>query len=266
VEYLLLLLLLAGPEIPLFEAVRAGDMAVLKTLLKTVNPNARGSRNQTALHEAAAACNPEAARILIAAGADRRIQDDAKRTAAMIASGCPQSASKAQFLKLLHPLPVKPVNESARWSLHDAAARGDAAVLAMLLKLGADVNGAGTNGNRALEIASRKGNPAVVRMLLDHGADPHLKTAAGTGVLHEAALGGDPETIDLLVAAGVDVHETDDESASTPLHYAASFGRAEAVKALLRHGADRTRKNRNGMTPADVARANDQNDVLALFQ
>ena len=38
-----------------------------------------------------------------------------------------------------------------------------------------------------------------------------------------------------------------------PLHYAAIYGRIEACKLLLSHGADCTRKNNFGKTPADLA-------------
>jgi ankyrin repeat protein len=250
---------------PVIEAVRSGNASALRELVsaKGIVLDARGSRRQTALHEAAAKCSLEAAH----AGLDRLIRDDANRTAAMIATNCPVSAGKDQLMRLLM-VSLRPTaaDETARWSLQDAAARGKIDVLNMLLTLGSDVNAVGTKGNRALEVACRSGNAPVTMKLLDHGADLRLKTNAGTTVLHEAALGGSSEVIDMLLARGADINAVDAESRSTPLHYAASFGRLNALKTLVRHGADVNQKNNKGMTALQTAVANSQNDVVTLLR
>ena len=56
----------------------------------------------------------------------------------------------------------------------------------------------------------------------------------------------------LIEADACDVNESDLEG-FCPLHYAAIYGRIEACKLLLSHGADCTRKNNFGKTPADLA-------------
>jgi ankyrin repeat protein len=254
---------------PVIEAVRSGNTSTLRELVsaKDVVLDARGSGRQTALHEAAAKCSLEAAQILVNAGLDRLIRDDANRTAAMIAMNCPESPGRNQLVRLLMvPLPPKAADETARWSLQDAAARGKISVVKMLLALGSDVNAVGTKGNRALEVACRSGNAPVTMILLDHGADIRLRTDAGTTVLHEAALGGSSEVIDMLLARGADINAVDAESRSTPLHYAASFGRLNAVKTLVRHGADVNQKNNKGMTALETAVANSQDDVVTLLR
>jgi ankyrin repeat protein len=254
---------------PVIEAVRSGKTSALHELVSTkgIPLDARGSRRQTALHEAAAKCSLEAAQILVNAGLDRLSRDDANRTAAMIATNCPVSAGKNQLVRLLM-VPLRPTAayETARWSLQDAAARGNINVVNMLLALGSDVNAVGTKGNRALEVACRSGNAPVTVKLLDHGADLRLKTNARTTVLHEAALGGSSEVIDMLLARGADINAVDAESRSTPLHYAASFGRLNALKTLVRHGADVNQKNNKGMTALQPAVANSQNDVVTLLR
>jgi len=56
----------------------------------------------------------------------------------------------------------------------------------------------------------------------------------------------------LIEEEACDVNESDLEG-FCPLHYAAIYGRIEACKLLLMHGADCTRRNNFGKTPADLA-------------
>eukprot|EP01111_Echinosteliopsis_oligospora_P011776 TRINITY_DN3954_c0_g1_i1.p1 TRINITY_DN3954_c0_g1~~TRINITY_DN3954_c0_g1_i1.p1 ORF type:complete len:266 (+),score=48.90 TRINITY_DN3954_c0_g1_i1:62-799(+) len=56
----------------------------------------------------------------------------------------------------------------------------------------------------------------------------------------------------LIEEEACDVNESDLEG-FCPLHYAAIYGRVEACKLLLSHGADCTRRNNFGKTPADLA-------------
>lgn len=188
-------------EPPIVQAVRSGNPVLIQQLAADkAELHKLGSQGQTALHEAAARCSLETVQLLVEAGVERLIHDNQNRTAAMIAAECPQSNGMIRMTRLLMtPLSDKGVDERSRWSLQDAAARGDMAVINMLLQMGANVNAVGTAGNRALEIAARKANARLVRTLLDRGADPTLKTSAGTTVVHEAALGGSAEVIQMLL-------------------------------------------------------------------
>eukprot|EP01133_Synstelium_polycarpum_P010238 gene10238-11933_t len=56
----------------------------------------------------------------------------------------------------------------------------------------------------------------------------------------------------LIEEEACDVNESDLEG-FCPLHYAAIYGRIDACKLLLVHGADCSRKNNFGKTPADLA-------------
>ena len=56
----------------------------------------------------------------------------------------------------------------------------------------------------------------------------------------------------LLIEHGVDVTARD-ESHSTALHLASSFGRLEIVRLLLEHGADVTAQDVSGRTPLHLA-------------
>lgn len=67
----------------------------------------------------------------------------------------------------------------------------------------------------------------------------------------------------LIEEEACDVNESDLEG-FCPLHYAAIYGRIEACKLLLSHGADCTRKNNFGKTPADLAQDSRVQQMIKL--
>jgi ankyrin repeat protein len=241
----------------LFEAARAGDLTRLRSLAADKKlVDLRDANGRTALHEAVANCHLEAAEILVAAGWSSALPDKQNRTPLALASQCPRDI-QAVYQLVLAP----PVQESAPWSLQYAAGHHQASVVSMLLKLRADPNALGSEGNRALDISCLQGDAEVTRLLLDHGADPRLRNKAGGTPLHDAALKGNKEVIELLLAHGADVNAVDSQSRSTPLHYAAEFDRLDAVMALVKHGADVNLKNAGALTAMEEARKNQFDDV-----
>ena len=99
-----------------------------------------------------------------------------------------------------------------------------------------------------------------------HGAEVNGRNTTGSTPLHEAALAGQKGVVELLLSKGARVNEADLESGSTALHFAAGWGRAEVVKLLLERSADRTRKNKAGKTPLDLAREGGFADVRAVLE
>jgi ankyrin repeat protein len=64
---------------------------------------------------------------------------------------------------------------------------------------------------------------------------------------------------------GSDVNETDDEGI-TPLHAASEGSYLEIVKLLLEFGADKTRSNKEGFLPYDLAKKNGEESIVTLLQ
>jgi ankyrin repeat protein len=154
----------------------------------------------------------------------------------------------------------------------DAAMRGDGAAVQTLLRQGADVNAAQGDGMTAihwtalngdlktmnlllaakaatdpltrlgaytpLHLASSRGHAAVVARLLDAGSKATAVTATGVQPIHLAAEAGDPDAVRALLDRGVDVNVRDLTHGRTPLIFAASENRLEAMKVLLAKGAD----------------------------
>ena len=57
-----------------------------------------------------------------------------------------------------------------------------------------------------------------------------------------------------------------DKNKNTPMHYAAGYGRVDLVELLVEHGASVTLRNNDGKSPVDVAKLNDQDDVVKALE
>ncbi len=94
-------------------------------------------------------------------------------------------------------------------TLHDLAARGDAAAVDKLLRSGAHVDPRDQNGRTPLMIAatSPHAEAQLLRLLLQHGADPNAVVASdkSESVLALAVAEADFEKIQMLVEAGANV-------------------------------------------------------------
>lgn len=153
-------------------------------------------------------------------------------------------------------------------SLHVAVRRGQSrAIVSLLLEHGADPRARRGDARSAWTLARRGGFDELAELLQDAGADPEplsetdrFLAACGRGdaerarklaspdllaslaaddlrLLPDAAGEGRFEVALAYVAAGLPV-DTPDEQGATALHHAAIRGRADAVRALLSHGAD----------------------------
>jgi len=75
---------------------------------------------------------------------------------------------------------------------------------------------------------------------------PHLSKDHWPVVLASPVAFDHPDLLDELAAAGVKIDAPIDDEGATPLHLAVQLGRKDAVRWLLDHGADPTKKDRYG--------------------
>ena len=194
----------AAGRSPLLDAVKSGDAAAVRALLKQPNSaNVGEADGTTALHWATDRDDLTTAELLIRAGAN-----------------------------------VKAANRYGVTPLYSAAVNGNAAMIEQLLKAGADANTPLPEGETPLMTAARTGKVDAVRVLLAHGAQVNTKERwKQQTALMWAAHEGNAETVRLLVAAGA---KLDDRSIFgwTPLLFAARQGQVDAIKALVAAGAD----------------------------
>ena len=91
-----------------------------------------------------------------------------------------------------------------------------------------------------------------VKRCIAANADIHARAKFGYTPLHFAAGWGHAEAVNALLAAGADIHARD-EDGNTSLHSAAGWGHAEAVNDLLAAGADIHARAEGGWTPLHMA-------------
>lgn len=103
----------------------------------------------------------------------------------------------------------------------------------------------------ALDFASNEGNEAALRALVRHGADLKACSEKGLTVMNSAAGGNRAAMIDTLIGLGIDVHGSRD--GQTPLDNAIQAHSPDALRALVRHGADVNKANADHETPLQVA-------------
>lgn len=119
----------------------------------------------------------------------------------------------------------------------DAAQEGDTEQVRMLLRDGADVNAAQSDGMSAMHWASVNDAPDMIAVLAYAGANLEATTRlGGYTALHLAAREGSTNALAALVEAGADPH-TLTTTGVTALHFAAASGRTTAIQSLLQGGA-----------------------------
>ncbi|GMP64569.1 hypothetical protein CsSME_00025789 [Camellia sinensis var. sinensis] len=109
------------------------------------------------------------------------------------------------------------------------------------------------------------GDVEGLKNALASGADKDEEDSEGRTALHFACGYGEVKCAQILLEAGAMVDALD-KNKNTALHYAAGYGRKECVALLLENGAAVTLQNMDGKTPIDVAKLNNQHEVLKLLE
>ncbi|WP_218814435.1 ankyrin repeat domain-containing protein [Rickettsiella endosymbiont of Dermanyssus gallinae] len=137
--------------------------------------------------------------------------------------------------------------------LFRAAESGHTQTVELLLKKGADVNMATSDGRTPLFIAAGSGHTETVKLLLEKEVNIKAKTSDGLTALHVAVEGGYTAIVKLLLAAGADANATANDGL-TALHCAVDGGGYPAIfKLLLEAGADVDAVTDGGHTPRGIA-------------
>jgi ankyrin repeat protein len=215
-------------------AGQAGELKMIKLLLRN-HANLNFPRTgKTPLHEAALAGRPEAARLLIDAGAQKDLYSD-------IALGDIVAIQKA--LAADPSLALRP-DGAGRMPLDYAAGNGQVDIAGLLLKSGAPVvDELRTSMDIPLHRAIHRRDARMVKLLLDAGSSPDTSGGWGeesyysTPALHLAVHVGNREIVQLLLAHKVDLRVRNIYS-QTALHVAATEGQAELAELLIQAGAD----------------------------
>jgi len=121
-------------------------------------------------------------------------------------------------------------------ALNWASYTGNAEIVAMLLKRGADVEATDMYGSTALIKAIESGYTDIVTMLLKVGADVNVTDNDGWTALIWASWRGHKESVTMLLEKGANMEVTDYQG-NTALMEASEYGHTEIEETLIRKGA-----------------------------
>jgi ankyrin repeat protein len=148
-------------------------------------------------------------------------------------------------------------------ALHWAAFNDDLETAQLLLAAGANLKAATRVGSiTPLFMASKNGNAAMLELLLKSGADPNSTDEHGTTVLMTAAASGNAAAVETLIGHGADVNAREGAHGQTALMFAASLNRAGAINVLLAHRADAGIATKAVKLPKPPPRNDDGSPVL----
>lgn len=144
-------------------------------------------------------------------------------------------------------------------ALHFATYLGHDHLIANLVELSADPQGADDYGYTALCRAAENSDLETVRALLNAGADPEggeRRAFLGMVPIHFAAIGGNAEVVRTLMEAGAEIDYTTNASMGygyNTLGFAIHHGNLEVVRLLLDNGADPNALGETTVVPIDLA-------------
>lgn len=262
----------------LYAAAASADPAVTAKLLAAgANPNPRLQEGETPLMEAALRGNLATVKALLAGGADPNLQEQSGgQTALMWAVSQRHAAVVDELIK--NKADVNLASKSGSTPLMFAA-QGDLKATRLLLAAGALPNiQHPDHGQTALIVASTMGNTEIVEALLEKGADPNIRDGNSFTALHAAVRDSDygtdhasrmsaAATVKVLLAHGADPNARIDQKGrqsvravnevafqgATPLALAAEVNSLDAIKELVKGGADPKIATEQGTTPLILA-------------
>ncbi|KAM7397266.1 hypothetical protein PAMP_020250 [Pampus punctatissimus] len=166
---------------------------------------------------------------------------------------CP-SCAPTQKLSVLQAgaLGVNSCNADGFTPLHVAALHGRSALVALLIRHGANVNARTNQSATPLHLASQNSHIQVLRFLLECNAKLNKKDHYGNTPLIHACLRGNLETATTLLQSNVLVNMVNHQG-NTALHEAVRGGHQALVELLLRGGASPGLRNKRQRTPLDCA-------------
>ncbi len=244
------------------EALRSQDLDAAKRLLLKEGKKLFTETNNfgmLALHSAASAGTLESVRFLTDEGVDPNYK--------------PEGGYSAKIRR--------------RSPLHFAVETGNAEIVSLLIKAGADVFATDGSGATPLHVATQYGHKTLAQILIKiMGARAHIRDQSGTTPLHIAARQGNRDlTAQLLFlqnqglrqlvekflkssAKSTDLSHLVDvknKFGFSPLHYAALGGHEEVVELLLQQGATINTFNAQGLTPLFMASRDGHEKIVELL-
>ena len=117
-----------------------------------------------------------------------------------------------------------------------------------------------------LELAAYNGEKQKVIDILKTKPDPDHRDGFGGTALHAAMFQKDTSIVVLLLDYGFDPNAKGTGNGYTPLHDAVWASNLEAAKILLAGGADPAVRNRDGLTPYELAVKENKKQIAGYIE
>eukprot|EP00039_Didymoeca_costata_P014863 m.245744 g.245744 ORF g.245744 m.245744 type:complete len:854 (-) comp16109_c3_seq10:48-2609(-) len=240
-------------------------MRLLFALRPKLSVDSVDNQGSTALHNAARGNSVEMVRLLISFGSKiSAVTQEMGATPLIVAA----QAGRAKNIELLldegADLNVTCCPPYKATALYNAAQNGCLDCVKTLLARGANVNVRLTHGNTPLMAAAERGHVEVAKHLLSMKATINFRDIHGRNAAILAIMGKHLNLFRMLISAGgrVNVKLKD---GSTVLHGAVKDGSSAIVGALLEAGADMYAKDKNEVSPLEMAQQKRDFELLKLF-
>jgi ankyrin repeat protein len=221
-----------------------------------------------------AAPDVEKMRLLIDRGADVNARARSRFSALMVAAQYQDGDAAINLLldrgaQVAPPADGAPVFSANPFVL--ASYAGNAKSLKRLLSAGGKVDEAfiaiGTSRTTPMLGAFKFGDVEVANTLIDLGAPVDFADGNGITMLGRSVLNNEIEMARTLIARGANVNVVD-KLGMTPLLWAANvdFGDTAMIELLLKSGAKPDARNKDGLTPLELARKHGHTTLIPVLQ
>lgn len=217
----------------------------------------------------------DVAKALIDEGADVKSREAGKALLYAVEDDSDESGAFVEYM-LKKGSDVNTLNNIGEPAL--ILAENNIELVKLLIEYGANVNLA-KEGETLLHKAARRDNFDMVKLLVHNGANVSAVTDyGGWQPIHNACRDASLKTIGFLLENGADIC-AQDQTGDTPLHHAIERrfsatpldpllleDKVEKIKYLLRHGAKKEIKGRDGQTAFDLAAHNGYIEIMDLLK
>ncbi|MEE8270727.1 MAG: ankyrin repeat domain-containing protein [Alphaproteobacteria bacterium] len=223
------------------------------------------------LHDAVRAGDIAAIETLLASGADIDETDYATGTALHVAVAQGDESIVAVLIEMGADLEANSELNGAR-ALHLAADFDERAIIGLLLANGADIEARDGLLRTPLHRAAEAGFNDLVALLIDHGAEVNDREGYfGATPLQQAAENGRLETVKLLLQRGADINAIDQRGFSalwcaSQLQSFRNVGDSRLIEYLVSQGADLHVKNAHGQTPWVYAESRGWKEIAEVLR